>query len=190
MGVINVKCKASLMGLKPVLSFLKQMALIAHSLEFYTRLLTATRPPAFYTTEINYVLVLIIYLVRGPNLPAACKHAPSCPISECQGTVHGQFRSLLSLLSLCHCHGQKNHEIAQGSQWGTLFSVAQRKSFVTTQLKSYPVKIESNISSSHPLSQRQTSRLMFGILLPPLTRSLSPPIPPPSHTASTSLLVC
>lgn len=40
------------MGLKHVLSFLKQMALIAHSLELYTRLLTAAQTPASYTKSI------------------------------------------------------------------------------------------------------------------------------------------
>ena len=98
----------------------------------------------------------------------------------------------LFLLSLCHCHGQRNHEIAQGSQWGTLFSVTQRKSFVITHLKSYPVKIESNISSPHPLFHRQSSSLLSHIFLafPFSLISYSFPLLPLFYAALDCLIWC
>lgn len=118
----------------------------------------------------------------------ACKHASSHPVNllHFQSCERVSWKSLF-LLPLCQCQGQRNHEIAQGSQWGTLFSVTQRKSFVITRLKSYPVKIESNISSPHTHFQRQSPCLWFHIFLAPPTPSTPHPpslTPHPPHYLS------
>lgn len=111
-------------------------------------------------------------------LPAACKHTASRPTSllclQRRGTVCGYFGNRSLYFHFVTARVRENHEIAQGSRWGTLFSVTPRKSFVITQLKSYPVKIESNISSPHPLVQGQSS--LFAVSY------FSRPPPPSIHS--------
>lgn len=167
------------MGLKPVLP--------SWSKWHWLRILSSSYAVGYWHRHTPIIFPCCFNQLSGPALLTlhSHKHTRTCqlhanirPDTPGADFIYfscccGQFRSLsLSLLSLCHCQGQRNHEIAQGSQWSTLFSVTHRKSFVITRLKSYPVKIESNISSPHPVFQRQSSCLLFHIF--------SSPLPPPS----------
>lgn len=174
----DVKCKAPLMGLIPVLP--------SWSKCHWLYILSSSYPVAYWHRG-----TCIVFSCCFNQLPGVSSDAHSPTQSQFAGGVWTCFvtrgkllyfqrcesvrRKSLFLLPLCHCQGQRNHEKAPGSQWGTLFSVTQKKSFVIAQLKSYPVKIESNISSPHAHFQRQSPCLWFHIFLVPTpAQSLTP----------------
>lgn len=93
LGVINVKCKAQLMGLKPVFSFLKQMSLIK---------IPSSYAAGYWLTQKHKPFVpfkLILLFLQGitPNLRAACKRYRQALNPLCPGA---QLELLPSLVSL------------------------------------------------------------------------------------------
>lgn len=160
-----------------------------------------TLVPSFPAVLINDQALSPVRWHTYARLPAACKRAASRPTSllylQCRGTVCGHFGSRSLYFHFVTARVRENHEIAQGSRWGTLFSVTPRKSFVITQLKSYPVKIESNISSPHPLVQGQSSLFAVSYFsrLPPsfpftLISYVLPLLPSLLHCFTSCLIWC